>query len=391
MPFGHTRAQQGDEFPVRLRFAELPADRAGGGGAQKRERFKPEPPRNVLERGLTTADLKARVALKEKASVRPPDEAKLGERQPPKKAVAGAHVYGQENYSKATLVHTKNGPRWVERELAFRNKVPDPEKKDLQKWTANVRAFRKKQRDEELKAANEKLKEACRQIQKKESAIVQAELRPAPRAQKPQVKPRKQHASDAAAEQRRASALRAACPGLFRELKASADGASDPALPPALQPTFMPPSETVPQHLSMYALDAMLFEAAKPSAGALQGGRRGSWISLALDLEGVVLGEGGREVPGQRWKARVRADLLTEIAVALGLGEDEVRVEQLWRESGAGGGRQAVRALVLVLPHAMAALETFQLASSFVQVRACVRVCVCLRVCVRVRACACSR
>ena len=89
MPFSHVKGQQGDDFPVRLRFADLPADGGGRSGQQKRERFKAEPPRAVLERGLTTADLKARVALKEKVTVRPPDEAKLGEKQPAKSALAG--------------------------------------------------------------------------------------------------------------------------------------------------------------------------------------------------------------------------------------------------------------------------------------------------------------
>lgn len=93
MPFGHTRAQQGDDFPVRLRFANLPA--AGGGGPSgqgKRDAYQAPAPRKVLERGLTTADLKARVALKAKASVRPPDLDKLGEKQPAKQARAGTNL-----------------------------------------------------------------------------------------------------------------------------------------------------------------------------------------------------------------------------------------------------------------------------------------------------------
>jgi len=77
------------DFPVRLRFADLPAAGGAGPGQGRRDRYQAPPARQVLERGLTTADLKARVALKEKTSVRPPDLDKLGEKQPAKQARAG--------------------------------------------------------------------------------------------------------------------------------------------------------------------------------------------------------------------------------------------------------------------------------------------------------------
>ena len=80
----------GDDFPVRLRFADLPAQGQGQLPKAGRARYEAPLPRQVLERGLTTADLKARKDLKEKASVRPPDPDKLGEKQPDKKARAGA-------------------------------------------------------------------------------------------------------------------------------------------------------------------------------------------------------------------------------------------------------------------------------------------------------------
>jgi hypothetical protein len=79
----------GDDFPVRLRFADLPAQGQGQPPKAERARYEAPLPRQVLERGLTTADLKARKDLKEKASVRPPDPDKLGEKQPSKQARAG--------------------------------------------------------------------------------------------------------------------------------------------------------------------------------------------------------------------------------------------------------------------------------------------------------------
>jgi len=139
----------GDDFPVRLRFADLPAQVGQQAGVKPvRARYEAAPPRSVLERGLTTADLKARVALKEKSSVRPPDPDKLGEKQQAKKAHAGVVAlcsvlpmsnilmvqsplnckadclagsaiakYGEERWAKTFTVHTKNGPRWVAPEV----------------------------------------------------------------------------------------------------------------------------------------------------------------------------------------------------------------------------------------------------------------------------------
>ena len=128
----HTGDCTGDDFPVRLRFADLPKDGGGGGGGKGvRAPYQAPPPRQILERGLTTADLKARVALKEKSSVRPPDPDKLGPKQPAKQAMAGSAVaaYAEERWAKTFTVHTKNGPRWVAPEdLKYRDvAMKDPE------------------------------------------------------------------------------------------------------------------------------------------------------------------------------------------------------------------------------------------------------------------------
>jgi hypothetical protein len=63
---------------------------------------------------------------------------------------------------------------------------PDPESqpypwvgrsdKDLLKWQERARTFQRRQREKELKIANRKLKESCVRIQKKEAALVRAEV-----------------------------------------------------------------------------------------------------------------------------------------------------------------------------------------------------------------------
>jgi hypothetical protein len=365
MALCHNRGQQGDDLPVRFRFANLPAEPGSNLKGKTRERYDAPAPRAVLERGLTTADLKQRVALKEKASVRPPDEAKLGPKNAAQHALAGPRVqeYGTENYSKVNLVHTKYGPRWVERTVTLRNKVPEPDDGNLKKWAAQTRAFRRKQRDNELKSFNEKLKASCANIQKREAALVRAELRPASRPMQQPYKPPMARSPSESQLQR----VHGQCPGLICALRCSPE--SPPALAAAGESGSRHVSTPAPSHRlcskhSMYELDGLLFPAPLPRPDVSN--REGAWVSLSLrGLEGR---KGDRVVrTGKAWKESLRQDLITEIAVVLGLADEEVHVEKLWllkdgaagtsARQGVGTGIDGLRtsgigALVLLLPAA---------------------------------------
>ena len=294
MVLAHTPAQQVDEFPVRLRFADLPAERGGREQIKAtRALYQAPPPRQILERGLTTADLRARVDLKAKASVRPPDLDKLGAKQPAKHALAGSSLkaYGEERWGKTFTVHTKNGPRWVSPEdLKYTDIAkPEPEAQpypwvgradaDLLKWAESARTFRRRERDKALKIANQKLKDSIARIQKNEAALVKFEQRPATRAVQAQYV--RKAPPPSRTQQQRAAALRRTCPGLFVELEGHSDS-SDAVISTSDSPkSAVAAAEFSPSNWSMYKLDGLLFPAACPKYLSSVG-EEGTWVSLSL-------------------------------------------------------------------------------------------------------------
>ena len=345
----HTKGQQGGNFPVQLRFADLPPEHGGTSAPAQRARAARPPPRQVVERGLTTADLKARVALKERESVRPPDQEKLGQKQSSKSALAGARAqeYGTESYSNANLVHTKVGPRWAERVPTLRNKVHEPGYGLLLKWAEQSRTFRRKQHETELTHKNAKLKQSVQNIQKREAAIVAADLRPPEYYKPPPYNPPKiRHPSELQVQREREVYER--CPGFFEAL-----GGSSSCPPPTKQAGTRRAggAKGGPPKLSMYDLDGLLFPAPSSSVREQDGGV-GAWVWLSLDrlrIEESLL-FGSERLAWKDVKARVCEDLETEIAVFLELSEKDVVVEKVVRRED--GGKREIWALVLLLPSA---------------------------------------
>jgi len=203
---------------------------------------------------------------------------------------------------------------------------------DLIVWQQRARTFQRRQRDNELKIANQKLKDSCARIQRKESALVKAELQPATRAAQQQYKLRAT-APPSQAQQQRALSLHRTCPGLFRELQGGAP------LPAASASGAILVAPSTDAHLSMYTLDGLLFPAV-PRVSAPTTSRHGVWVAMAFrgveewagGLERGGWGVGGGKGGHGGWKDRVRKDLVTEIAVVLGLGEEEVCVDKVWRQ-----------------------------------------------------------
>ncbi|EKX53384.1 hypothetical protein GUITHDRAFT_161037 [Guillardia theta CCMP2712] len=304
MVIGHTPAQLGDDPIVRLRFAPL----------------------------MPSATRAARVALKEREKIRPPDPEKLGEKLGHKEAVAGSSKFKYDENRWAKIPDPRTG---VLSDDPYKNPYPWFGRAfDVQaKWIKQARDFQRKVNEKALQTKNEKMKNKIQCVKDREAKLVQKEttgaiIRQAPARRRPvQEKTMKvKH-----------EALAATCSGLISAVGGDAEASKlstqeplviidGPVAPPKYVGGFVKQKE--PERYNMYRVDNPLAAAKNVDPG--ERARRATAFLLLSK-------------PNNSWSRQRSQDLATEIAIVLELEDSGVQIERVLKETGQSSAADSIK------------------------------------------------